>query len=99
MFQPSVETMPAEERAALPQQRLGALVKRLKSSDNPYWQQKLAGEGDPGHARAGLERRLADRLRVRVVVSIGPPGSIPRQETGKALRVWERTSDAVPFRA
>jgi phenylacetate-CoA ligase len=60
---------------------------------------ELAGEGDPGHARAGLERRLADRLRVRIAVSIGPPGSIPRQETGKARRVWERTSDADPFRA
>jgi hypothetical protein len=59
---------------------------------------ELAGEGDPAHARAGLERRLADRLRVRVGVSIGPPGSIPRQETGKARRVWERTSDADPFR-
>src|SRR5580765_8719321 len=43
MFQPSVETMPAEERAALQEQRLDALVTRLKSSDNPYWQQKLAG--------------------------------------------------------
>src|SRR5207302_1253886 len=60
---------------------------------------ELAGEGDPGHAQARLERALADRLRLRVEVSIGPPGSIPRQETGKARRVWERTSDADPFRA
>jgi len=43
MFQPSVETMAAQERAALQQERLDALVTRLKSSDNPYWQQKLDG--------------------------------------------------------
>jgi phenylacetate-CoA ligase len=60
---------------------------------------ELAGDSDPGHAQARLERRLAERLRLRVAVSIGPPGSIPRQETGKARRVWERTSDADPFRA
>jgi phenylacetate-CoA ligase len=60
---------------------------------------ELAGDGDPGHAQAGLERRLAERLRLRVAVSVGPPGSIPRQETGKARRVWERTDDLDPFRA
>jgi phenylacetate-CoA ligase len=60
---------------------------------------ELADDADPGHAQAGLERRLADRLRLRVAVSVGPPGSIPRQETGKARRVWERTSDVDPYRA
>jgi phenylacetate-CoA ligase len=60
---------------------------------------ELSGEADPGHAQARLEQQLVQRLRIRVSVSIGPPGSIPRQETGKARRVWERTSDVDPFRA
>jgi phenylacetate-CoA ligase len=60
---------------------------------------ELAGDGDPGHAQARLEQQLAQRLRIRVAVSIGPPGSIPRQETGKARRLWEREGDADPFRA
>ena len=38
-----------------------------------------------------LRRRLADRLLLRVEVVVGPPGSIPRQELGKAQRVFERT--------
>src|SRR4029078_12970872 len=50
MFQPSVETMPAEERAALQLERLGALVTRLRSSDNPYWQRKLDGVAGGGGA-------------------------------------------------
>jgi hypothetical protein len=37
--------------------------------------------------------RLAERLRLRVKVDVGDPGSIPRQETGKAKRVFERTAD------
>ena len=79
MFQPSVETMPAEERAALQQERLGALVTRLKASDNPYWQQKLAGvegselESLPFTAKAELRDHypfgtlavpLADTVRI-----------------------------------
>ncbi len=60
---------------------------------------ELADEGDPGPRAPGSSGGSPTRLRVRVGVSIGPPGSIPRQETGKARRVWERTSDADPFRA
>ncbi|MGH2692535.1 MAG: phenylacetate--CoA ligase family protein [Actinomycetota bacterium] len=41
--------------------------------------------------------RLAERLRLRVKVGVGDPGSIPRQETGKAQRVFERTADQDPF--
>ena len=28
---------------------------------------------------------------------VGPPGSMPRQEVGKARRVFDRTSDADPL--
>jgi phenylacetate-CoA ligase len=41
--------------------------------------------------------RLAERLRLRVTVVVGDPGAIPRQETGKAKRVFERTAEEDPF--
>ncbi len=43
--------------------------------------------------RHDLGKRLAERLRLRVEVALGPPGSLPRQEVGKAKRVFERTDD------
>src|SRR5439155_20598956 len=43
MFQPAVETMSTDERAALQQERLDALVSRLRACDVRYWQEKLAG--------------------------------------------------------
>ena len=42
---------------------------------------------------ARLATRLEERLRVRVAVVVGPPGSIPRQELGKAKRVFLRTNE------
>jgi phenylacetate-CoA ligase len=42
---------------------------------------------------ARLGSRLKDRLRLRVTVVVGAPGSIPRQELGKAKRVFVRTHD------
>jgi phenylacetate-CoA ligase len=44
-----------------------------------------------------LRARLAERLRLRVDVVVGDPGSIPRQELGKARRVFERTAGHDPF--
>jgi phenylacetate-CoA ligase len=41
-----------------------------------------------------LAKRLEERLRLRVTVAVGEPGSIPRQELGKAKRVFERTAEA-----
>jgi phenylacetate-CoA ligase len=38
-----------------------------------------------------LRERLAERLRIRVEVECGEPGSIPRSELGKAKRVFEVT--------
>ncbi len=37
--------------------------------------------------RAALEHRLRDTLGLRVTVAIVPPGSVPRTEVGKAVRV------------
>ena len=41
--------------------------------------------------------RLEERLRLRVDVRLADPGAIPRQEVGKAKRVFERVGDADPF--
>jgi phenylacetate-CoA ligase len=38
-----------------------------------------------------IRERLAERLRLRVEVRVGDPDSIPRQEMGKAQRVFELT--------
>jgi len=97
VFPSEIEAVVLEDPALAPQYAI--VIDRRETLPQLEVHAELAGEGDPGHARAGLERRLADRLRVRVEVSIGPPGSIPRQETGKARRVWDRTSEADPFRA
>jgi phenylacetate-CoA ligase len=40
-----------------------------------------------------LGSRLEERLRLRVTVVVGEPGSIPRQELGKARRVFLRTHE------
>jgi phenylacetate-CoA ligase len=44
-----------------------------------------------------LAERLLSRLRLRVTVDVGRPGSVPRQEVGKARRVFERTSEEDPL--
>ena len=46
---------------------------------------------------ARLEQRLQERLRLRVTVRVGDPGSIPRQDVGKARRVFEQTGDQDPL--
>jgi phenylacetate-CoA ligase len=42
IFQPELETMPAEERAELQRRRLSELIGRLKAVDSGYWREKLA---------------------------------------------------------
>jgi phenylacetate-coenzyme A ligase PaaK-like adenylate-forming protein len=49
-------------------------------------------------AREGLEGRLREVLGLRVSVAIVPPGSVPRTEVGKAVRVrrWPSGEPPVP---
>jgi len=62
------------------------------------------GSGTSGLARsedelrAALERSLRDALGLRVQVAIVPPGSVPRTEVGKAMRVrrWSAGEPPVP---
>lgn len=45
-----------------------------------------------------LAQTLKETVRLRVQVSVGDPGSVPRSEVGKARRVFERTTDQDPLR-
>ena len=47
--------------------------------------------------RDRLERALNTTLRIRVDVAVGEPQSLPRQEVGKAQRVFERTGPEDPL--
>jgi phenylacetate-CoA ligase len=49
IFQPELETMPAQERAELQRQRLSELIERLQGVDSGYWREKLA-DVSPGDA-------------------------------------------------
>ena len=46
--------------------------------------------------RARLAAALLTRVRIRVDVDLREPGSMPRQEVGKAQRVYEQTDDVSP---
>jgi phenylacetate-CoA ligase len=58
---------------------------------------ELAGEGDVEAVAAELRSRLEQRLRLRTLVSVAPHGVLPRQEVGKARRVYERLDDRDPL--
>jgi len=57
----------------------------------------VSAETDRDAIEARIRERLASTLRLRVDVRLAGPGALPRQEVGKAKRVWERTGDADPF--
>jgi phenylacetate-CoA ligase len=58
---------------------------------------------EPSAERDAIRRRVAERLeqrlRLRVDVRVADPGELPRQETGKAKRVFERSAETDPFPA
>jgi phenylacetate-CoA ligase len=60
---------------------------------------ELLEPGEPEPVEADLRRRLEERLRVRTDVHVLAPGALPRQEAGKARRVWERLDDRDPLDA
>jgi len=58
-----------------------------------------AGEPERGLPAEGeLETRLRDELGVSVLVRVLPPGTVPRSEVGKAVRVvrWRDGSPPLP---
>jgi phenylacetate-CoA ligase len=60
---------------------------------------ELAKPGEAARLEPELSDRLADRLRLRTRVRVGPPGSLPRQDVGKARRVFEQLDERDPLGA
>jgi phenylacetate-CoA ligase len=58
---------------------------------------ELAEPGEPDAVAADARRRLEERLRVRTEVTVLAPRALPRQEVGKAQRVWERVDERDPL--
>ena len=58
---------------------------------------ELAGEGDVEAVGSELRSQFEQRLRLRTLVSVVPHGALPRQEVGKARRVYERLDDRDPL--
>jgi phenylacetate-CoA ligase len=58
---------------------------------------ELRQTGDPEAVERELRLLLEQRLRVRTDVYALPPGALPRQETGKARRVFERLDQRDPL--
>jgi phenylacetate-CoA ligase len=74
-----------DRRGALPE-----LEARVELADD-----SLLSDADMVARR--LEGRLRETVRLRINVTVGPPGSVPRTEVGKAKRVFERTTDQDPL--
>lgn len=55
--------------------------------------------GETQEISSRLTSRLKETIRLRVEVIVGPAGSVPRTEIGKARRVFERTDDRDPLSA
>jgi phenylacetate-CoA ligase len=58
---------------------------------------ELEQPGATDAVAAAVRRQLEERLRVRTDVVVLPPATLPRQEAGKARRVWERLDDRDPL--
>ena len=58
---------------------------------------ELAAAGAPEEVEREVRRSLEQRLRVRTDVYVLQPGTLTRQEVGKARRVWERLDDRDPL--
>jgi phenylacetate-CoA ligase len=56
---------------------------------------RVAGDIEP--IERDLARALEERLRLRTEVYVLPPGTLPRQEIGKAQRIWERVDERDPL--
>jgi len=61
---------------------------------------EAASNGEYAHSEeiaARLQAELMETVRLRITVNVGPPGSVPRTEVGKAKRVFEQTTDEDPL--
>jgi phenylacetate-CoA ligase len=96
VYPSEIEAVVLEDPALAPQYAI--VVDRRRPLPELEVHAELAGGGDAEVVRARVADELHARLRLRVDVVVGEPGSIPRQEVGKARRVWERTGEEHPLR-
>jgi phenylacetate-CoA ligase len=97
-----VNVFPSEiEAVVLGHEALGAqyaiVVDRRSALPQLEVRCELRTHGDPGVVADEVRLLLEQRLRVRTAVVVQPPGTLPRQEVGKARRVWERLDDRDPL--
>jgi phenylacetate-CoA ligase len=97
-----VNVFPSEiEEVVLEHDALGGqyaiVLDRRQALANLEVRCELAEPGEPADVADDIRARLEDRLRVRTDVIVLPPGALPRQEVGKARRVWERLGDDDPL--
>jgi phenylacetate-CoA ligase len=100
VFPSEIETVVLDDQALSGQYAI--IVDRRGTLPELEVRVELAREGsedDRAVVAARLTERLLALLRLRVLVDVGPPGSVPRTELGKAVRVFERTTDADPLTA
>ena len=68
------------------------IIDRRKTMAEMEIQAELqSASADPEVVAARLREQLLERIRLRVEIELLPPGGMPRQETGKAKRVYEKT--------
>jgi phenylacetate-CoA ligase len=94
VFPSEIEAVILQDEALSGQYAL--VVDRRRTMPELQVQAELAHPGDQSQQAAIADRlaeRLLARLRLRVSVEVGQPGSVQRQEVGKAVRVFERTDD------
>ncbi len=97
-----VNVFPSEiEEVVLEHEALGAqyaiVLDRRTPLANLEIRCELRVDSDPEPVERELRALLEQRLRVRTDVRALRPGSLPRQETGKARRVFERVDDRDPL--
>lgn len=56
-----------------------------------------SGDTDPEQVHRRLTELLVQHIRLRPSLELRPPGGMPRQEVGKAKRVFEQTDDRDPL--
>jgi phenylacetate-CoA ligase len=96
VFPSEIEAVVCEHPAVAGQYAI--VVDRRRTMPELEVRAELTSDGpNPDSVAAELNKQLKKRLNLRVEVFVGPPGSIHRQELGKAQRVFERTDDYEPF--
>jgi len=97
-----VNVFPSEvEEVVLQHQALGGqyaivLDRRQALAELEVRAELAEAAADTRRVEQDVAVRLEERLRVRTRVRVLPPGAIPRQETGKARRVFEQLDDRDP---